>query len=138
MSLTLFFSILAGAGILAVFSLARMSGWREIAAQYASASFPSTNCHRWITGRLGIVLYRNLVFVATEQGLYVRTVRWTSVFHTPLFIPWDEISIDSGQSLLTPTVRLTFRRVPRRSLGLLAGDFNRLNCGGQSDGRVCP
>ena len=40
----------------------------------------------------------------------MRTVRGTSVFHAPLFVPWEDISIGEGRNLWFAMVRLTFRK----------------------------
>jgi len=72
--------------VLLVLNLASISGWSRIASHYETMSFPKVGCRRGVTGRLGMVLYRNLVAAATEHGLYLRTARWTTFFHRSLFI----------------------------------------------------
>ena len=78
-----------GVSILLILNLAKLSGWKRVAAKYATSTFPTHCLESWVTGRMGAFLYRNLVLAADQGGLYMRTARGTTVFHTPLFVPWE-------------------------------------------------
>ena len=97
---------------------------KRVAAEYATSTFPTQGLESWITGRVGVFLYRNLVLAADQEGLYMRTVRGTSVFHGPLFVPWEDISIGEGRNLWFPMVRFTFSRAVRGSI-MLGPDLAR-------------
>src|SRR5947209_11357999 len=107
-----------GVSILLILNLARLSGWKRVAAEYATCTFPTHGLESWVTGRMGAFLYRNLVLAADQGGLYMRTVRGTTVFHTPLFVPWKDISIGEGRNLWFPMVRFTFSKAARSSIML--------------------
>jgi hypothetical protein len=113
-----------GVSILLILNLAKLSGWKRVAAEYATSTFPAHGLENWATGRIGAFLYRNLVLAADRGGLYMRTVRGTSVFHTPLFVPWEDISIGEGRNLWFPMVRFTFSKVVRGSI-MLGPDIAR-------------
>jgi hypothetical protein len=107
-----------GVSILLTLNLAKLSGWKRVAAKYATSTFPTHCLESWVTGRMGAFLYRNLVLAADQRGLYMRTVRGTSVFHTPLFVAWEDISIGEGRNLWFPMVRFTFSKAVRGSIML--------------------
>ena len=88
------------------------------------ALFPTHGLERWVTGHIGAFLYRNLVLAADQGGLYMRTVRGTTVFHTPLFVPWEDISIGEGRNVCFPMVRFTFSKAVRGSI-MLGPDLAR-------------
>jgi hypothetical protein len=118
------FSALAAVGIVLALNLARMSGWKAIASHYAVTVFPSAGRRNWISGRLGLFLYRNISVVADDRGLYLRTIPCTAVFHVPLFVPWEEVSVGPTKGLFP--VRLTFQRSPAHPLGLCREDAQKL------------
>jgi hypothetical protein len=122
--LVLIFSALAAVGIVLFLNLARLSGWKAIASHYSVTAFPSTGRRNWISGRLGPFLYRNISVIADHRGMYVRTIPGTAVFHAPLFIPWEEVSVGQTKGLFP--VRLTFRRSPGHPLGLCQDDARKL------------
>ena len=107
-----------GVSIVLILNLAKLSGWKRVAAEYATNTFPSHGLESWATGRMGAFLYRNLVLAADQAGLYMRTVRGTCVFHAPLFVPWQDISISEGRNLWFPMVRFTFGKAARSSIML--------------------
>ena len=115
-----------GVSILLVLNLAKLSGWKRVAAKYATSTFPTHCLESWVTGRMGAFLYRNLVLAADQRGLYARTVRGASVFHPPLFVPWEDISIGEGRNLWFPMVRFTFSKPAPGSIMLGPGFARQL------------
>ena len=108
-----------------------MQGLRNVAGHapcslILKVAFPTDGLVNWVAGRIGTFLYRNLVLAADQRGLYMRTVRGTSVFHTPLFVAWEDISIGEGRNLWFPMVRFTFSKAVRGSIMLEPGIARKL------------
>lgn len=78
-----------------LFFMSAAGGWRRLARTYATADAPvGGRTFSGITGMIGAARYKRTLIVTTnDAGLYLKTRRVFSIFHTPLFIPWSEISI---------------------------------------------
>ena len=70
------------------------SGWRHLAARYASGKRPVTGaCHRGLTGMVGGVSYRSSLTVCFESdGFFLEVMRLFRIGQPRLFIPWSEVT----------------------------------------------
>lgn len=85
-----------------LFFMSAAGGWRRLARTYATADAPvGGRTFSGITGMIGVARYKRTLIVTTnDAGLYLKTRRVFSIFHTPLFIPWSEISNPQSSNFL--------------------------------------
>jgi hypothetical protein len=82
--------------------LSWLSGWRTLAAAYATTTVPAAGAlSRMQSGRIGVVSYRNSLNVGvTPQGLYLSVLLPFRPGHAPLLIPWHGFHHREDRSLL--------------------------------------
>ncbi|MBW2259353.1 MAG: hypothetical protein JRF18_02705 [Deltaproteobacteria bacterium] len=89
-------------------------GWKELASVYTSTpGFIGTRYH-FQSGRMcGGMNYNNMLTVGTDvYALYLSVFSLFSIGHSPICIPWEEISANFQKGFLGRSVKLEFRRCP--------------------------
>jgi hypothetical protein len=83
------------------------SGWAVLAQQFrlrtkfnGSRWRGQSGQMRWLCGYSGC-----LIVGANSEGLYVATLSFFPLFHPPLFIPWDKVSVAKKNLLFVTGVR---------------------------------
>lgn len=97
------------------FVTSRLSAWYILAERYPlrSDSYFVDNSWTFQTARFGIVPYRSCVnFSTTRSGLIISVFSPFRFAHDPIFIPWDEFSIQSGNSLFFPGFEIRVEKFP--------------------------
>ena len=98
------FGIVLGLFVLIVvsFVMSWWSGWALLARKFrARDGFTGTRhwnqsgTMRWFAGYRGV-----LIMGANSEGLYLAAVPFFPMFHPPLFIPWSEIYVLDGSSVV--------------------------------------
>src|SRR5581483_6633449 len=99
---------LPSAGVLA----ALVGGWTKIAKVYPLLT-PYEGATIVGSGGMGIANYGySLVLGGNSAGLYLYVTPWLRLGHSPLFIPWEDITAEEFQSLFYPRVLLGFKKCP--------------------------
>jgi hypothetical protein len=96
------FVAFAGLWCLVSFLVGKLSGWSTLERRFVS-SFPFPGqTWKWKSARLrrGTNYNRCLTIGADPTGLYLATVFFFRIGHTPLFIPWTEISFHGRRKIL--------------------------------------
>lgn len=98
-----------GLFVLIVFIIANTSGWTRLAKHYAfQGSFTGTKWQMQ-SARIGLSRYRGCLTVGTNsEGLYLATSFPFSFGHSPLFIPWSDITIVEQQEWPSKYLDLMF------------------------------
>ena len=90
--------------------LSAMGGWNRLAKLYpAGDKAISGESHRYVTGMVGGVSYRNVLHVhLTSEGFFIEPMILFRFRHPRLFIPWKAITERTPVSVLWwKSVRLT-------------------------------
>jgi hypothetical protein len=70
--------------------LARLDGWRAVAARYSTTAEPEGQRFNWCFAAFRWVDYNGcLTFVVAPEGLYIAVVRIIRIGHPCLLIPWS-------------------------------------------------
>ncbi len=116
--------LVAGFVLLLFHFLAWFSGWKGLAKNFRAPSVSPMETS-WCSGHVGIVSYRNILFVGHDGfGLHLSVLFLFSIGHPPLLIPWSEIHGIKQRSFLwrktvafdigRPTI--TSIRIPQRTI----------------------
>jgi hypothetical protein len=100
--------------LLTCFLGAQLSGWRELAKYYRSdAPFEG---ERWRFRSCNMRLlthYGGCVTVgANEYGLYLTLFSLFRIGHPPLLIPWNEVRLKMGKTIVWEWMELRFNQAP--------------------------
>lgn len=93
---------------------ASMSGWRRMAARYATdADIAGAARQDGLVGGTAIIQLRGLLrTAATDDGLYVAPPGFMRLTHRPLLIPWTHIAVRREQRRLgVPILTLSIGRL---------------------------
>lgn len=103
-----------GLFVLVIVGTASRSGWTLLAKYYAFRQpFTGKKWHMQ-SARMGFSHYRGCLTVgASNEGLYLATSFPFSFGHSPLFIPWSDITIAEQQERHGLYVDLTFPKAPQ-------------------------
>jgi hypothetical protein len=114
--------------------LSSLGGWRRLANHYPAPPLVTGQLFSWRTGRLGWVNYSScLNLTAGPSGLLIATSAPFRFAHTPLFVPWGDVTAERTRRFFFAVVKLHFRRVPDAVLELPAGLAARLATASQDD-----
>lgn len=103
-----------GLWLLVCFIVSHLGGWSSLARIYRSEKpFDGQTWH----GCSGFFKFfgsyrRTLTLGANSEGLYIAVLALFRLAHPPLYIPWSEVSAESGRSLVGPAIALHFARIP--------------------------
>jgi hypothetical protein len=103
-------------------------GWRTLAAAYPGETSVEGTPFRFQSARIGIVNYnRSLNVIVSPSKLHLVPFSFFRVGHSPIAIPWSDISAEVGQSGFQDVGMLRVAkhpriivRVPRRLLDEIA------------------
>lgn len=92
---------------LIVLLLSYVGGWQRLSKVYASDIEPHGQAFPWISGRIGVVSYRNCLTVhVAPEGLFLSMPFIFRIGHKTLLIPWHAIhSQDAVRFLWLQMVR---------------------------------
>jgi hypothetical protein len=109
-----FFAFFVAVWIGAGFVVAQASGWGYLSRCYRSGN--PFDGKRWYfrSGRMRLNMSYNscLTLGASTQGLYVAVLFMFRIGHPPLFIPWQDISVNTGKTLWWKWTEFRFRQAP--------------------------
>jgi hypothetical protein len=99
---TVFPILFIGMGCAVCFGLARLGGWHSLASRYGTISTPAfCETFRMQSGRVGIVDYSSsLTIRVSDLGIHLSVMPPFSLGHSPLLIPWSDISSQEPKKLL--------------------------------------
>ena len=115
MSITYLFPLMFAAlwtGISVLVS--RIGGWHVLALRYRTSQ-PFTGQRFWMksAGMRWGASYRSCVnLAATQEGMFLSVFPMFRIGHSPLFIPWSEISWAAQESWFMKAVRFEFQGAP--------------------------
>ena len=90
--------VIPSAGVLA----ARTGGWAKLAECYPSQS-PYEGEVILCSGGMGIANYGfSLLVGGNTSGLYLSIAPWLRLGHSPLWVPWEDITAEEFQGLFYP------------------------------------
>ena len=96
------------------FTVAQIGGWGQLARFYRLSN-PFSG-ERWYlrSGRMRLTMrYRNCLTIgANAQGLYLAVLFLFRFGHPPLFIPWQDIAVKTGETLWWRWTEFRFRQAP--------------------------
>jgi len=99
-------------------TIASFAGWQALAGSYR-AQYPFEGA-RWVgqsaTLRWGMGYHGNLTVGADAAGLRLSVLFLFRPGHPPLFIPWQDVSVESRRVLFGRRCRLQFRQAGGVSL----------------------
>jgi hypothetical protein len=101
-SIVIFFLFFVGLWCVVSFLVGKLSGWSTLERRFGS-SFPFPGqTWGWKSARMrrGTNYNNCLTIGADPTGLYLATVFFFRIGHTPLFIPWTEISSHGRRKIL--------------------------------------
>jgi hypothetical protein len=111
-SFLLIFSGAIAAFLFLTFLVSRL-GWSAVADAYPEISDASGKSWWFQYAKINIVDYRSCVFFTTNQkGLSLSTLFAFRLGHSPIFIPWSDISIENSNSFFLPESRIRTKRLP--------------------------
>jgi len=96
--------------ILALFTIARITGWSRLAEQYRTWAPPETNVMRAVRAYWANVMITGNIYTlaCNRQGLYLAVLFPFRFGHPPLLIPWNEIKTRRIKGFLSRRVQLEF------------------------------
>ncbi len=113
---------LPSAGVLA----SRVGGWSKLAKVYAALT-PYEGETVICSGGMGIANYGfSLDLGGNATGFSLNVTPWLRLGHTPLFIPWEDITAEEFQSLFYPRVLVSFKKYPGVFLRMTKKDALRV------------
>lgn len=97
--------------------VARIGGWRELAAAYpplgiTGAGLGETFRMRSAQLRRGVNYNNCVTFTAGPSALRLSLPRLFALGHPPIEVPWSEIAVEAGRAFWTPIVTLRCARAP--------------------------
>ena len=97
-----------------IWLIAYLSGWRQLAEVYPERRPQFSTCWKWqsIGLRWGASYSRALTICAGNGGITLTPVLLFRIGHTPLTIPWEDITVVSHKR----TVKLRLQRMPAMSV----------------------
>ena len=106
--------------IAATWLVSALGGWRALAERYRSDLPFTGQTWRMRSGRMGgVVRYNGLLTVGVNQaGLHLAVMPLFRPGHPPLFIPWPDVTVESGRRFFRTFVIFRFRQMPNVSLWL--------------------
>jgi hypothetical protein len=100
--------ILPSAGVLAAY----VGGWKKLAKVYPLQTSYEGNTVVG-SGGMGIANYGySLVLGGNAMGFYLYVTPWLRLGHTPLFIPWEDITAEEVQGAFYSRLLLSFKNCP--------------------------
>jgi hypothetical protein len=96
--------------------IAAVSGWKNLARRFVMSQPFSGPQWKWQSaGMRFLVSYNNCLKVGADQaGLFIQPMPGIRTAHPPLFIPWNEISIEQTTGwMMSNFVRLSLGRSER-------------------------
>jgi hypothetical protein len=126
--------LFAGMWLFVLHLLARMGGWRDLAASYGTTGPVEGRTFWFKTARLGAVSYNScLTFTAGSAGLRIAVLFLFRPSHSPLVIPWSDISATEHRGRVFRYVDLQFKEQPQVRLRVFRGLAEALiNAGGNA------
>jgi hypothetical protein len=111
--------------------VARVGGWRELAAAYpplgiTGAGLGETFRMRSLQLRRGMNYNHCVTLTAGPTALRLALPRIFAWGHPPIEVPWSEITTEAGRAWLVPIVTLHCARVPAAPVRLPRGLARRL------------
>lgn len=100
--------------------IAHIGGWSQLSEYYRTDQPFSGKIRRWQSGsmRWGTNYGNCLNIGANSEGLYLSVMFLFRTGHPPLFIPWEDISVEERTTWgIFRTIRLTFSKAPRHTTG---------------------
>jgi hypothetical protein len=95
--LALYFVLLVGIIQLAVYFIAKLSGWSRLAKIYRCHERSLVNFRQFQSMRLGVCNYSTCMsFALSSEGFYMKVFFLFSTGHSPLLIPWN-VFVDGGR-----------------------------------------
>lgn len=90
-----------------------LSGWRRLAAHYATDMPVAGRRFRFRSAKSGVVRYNHcLNFAAAPEGLHIWLLAPFRLSGPPLLIPWPDISATPAREFLFNCIALRFVRAP--------------------------
>lgn len=97
----------------ACYLLAFLSGWRRLAAHYATDAPITGQRFRFRSAKAGVVRFRSsLNFAAARDGLHLWLLPPFRMGNPHLLVPWQDIAAAPTQEWMFKRIALTFARVP--------------------------
>lgn len=98
-------------------------GWRALAETYPAAGEPSSLRLRFRSARMrhGTNYNGVITFVSSPAGLHLSVFLPFRFGHGPIFVPWTDVSVETGRLLFVPTLTFRFARRPEIPLRVQRG-----------------
>ena len=109
-----FFAFFLGMWIYIGFMVGQVSGWGQLSRYYRANNPFDGERWRLRSGRMRFLTgYNNCLTIgANSQGLYLAMLLLFRIGHPSLFIPWQDISVKTGKTLLWCWTEFHFRQAP--------------------------
>lgn len=104
-------------------------GWWSLSQYYSTK--PHAVIKKWAFQSASMRMmtgYGNCLNIAvTDTGLFLSILFIFRIGHSPLLIPWDDISVENHQSLFRKGLKLSFNKVPHVPLYINYALANKIN-----------